>query len=77
VGEGANTRATMAKLIQICASQNDLFGLDSDGLVYQYNFSSKAWIELAPAWDDHGAGSTLAEEKPTRTSPDAAPPRRR
>jgi hypothetical protein len=30
----------MAKLIQICASQNDLFGLDDDGVVCQYNFNT-------------------------------------
>jgi hypothetical protein len=36
----------MAKLIQICASQNDLFGLDGDGVVYQYNFNTKNWIKL-------------------------------
>jgi len=67
----------MKKLIQICASQNDLFGLDGDGLVYQYNFSSHAWLKLGPAWDDHGAGSTLAEEDATRKSSDAEPPRGR
>jgi hypothetical protein len=42
------------KLIQICASQNDLFGLDGDGMVYQYNFSSSAWIELGREWGDEG-----------------------
>ena len=36
----------MAKLIQICASQNDLFGLDADGVVYHYNFSTNSWIKL-------------------------------
>ena len=30
----------MAKLIQICASENDLFDLDSDGVVYHYNFNT-------------------------------------
>jgi hypothetical protein len=43
------------KLIQICASHNDLFGLSQDGRVYQYNFSTKAWI-------------TLARRRQTRTS---------
>ena len=33
-------------LTQICASQNDLFGLDSDGIVYQYDFKAKAWERL-------------------------------
>ncbi len=36
----------MAKLIQICASENDLFGLDSDGAVYHYNFNSNNWMRL-------------------------------
>jgi hypothetical protein len=36
----------MKKLIQICASQNDLFGLDSDGAVYHYNFNTKSWMRL-------------------------------
>jgi hypothetical protein len=34
------------KLVQICASQNDLFGLDDDGHVYQYNFKSNSWMHL-------------------------------
>jgi hypothetical protein len=34
------------KFIQICASQNDLFALDKDGNIYQYNFNAKAWIKL-------------------------------
>lgn len=35
-----------AKLTQICASQNDLFALDSDGIVYQYDFKAKVWERL-------------------------------
>ncbi|PYN49913.1 MAG: hypothetical protein DME00_07715 [Candidatus Rokuibacteriota bacterium] len=34
------------KFIQICASQNDLFALDKEGNIYQYNFNAKAWIKL-------------------------------
>jgi hypothetical protein len=34
------------KLIQICASQNDLFALDDQGDVYQYNFKVKTWVKL-------------------------------
>jgi hypothetical protein len=34
------------KFIQICASQNDLFALDREGNVYQYNFNAKAWTQL-------------------------------
>jgi len=36
----------MAKLIQICASQDDLFALDDQGEVYQYNFKVKRWVKL-------------------------------
>ena len=36
----------MANLIQICASANDLFGLDSDGAVYRYNFNTNSWVRL-------------------------------
>lgn len=34
------------KFIQICASQNDLFALDEEGNIYQYNFNAKAWVKL-------------------------------
>ena len=34
------------KFIQICASQNDLFALDEEGNIYQYNFNTKAWAKL-------------------------------
>jgi hypothetical protein len=36
----------MAKFIQICASQDDLFALDEEGHVYQYNFQAKTWVKL-------------------------------
>ena len=36
----------MAKLIQICASQNDVFGLDDTGTAYQYNFNTSMWMVL-------------------------------
>ena len=36
----------MATFIQICASQNDLFALDDQGDVYQYNFKVKMWVKL-------------------------------
>jgi len=35
-----------AKFIQICASRDDLFALDEEGKIYQYNFNSKTWVEL-------------------------------
>jgi hypothetical protein len=34
------------KFVQICASQNDLFALDEDGDIHQYNFTVKAWEAL-------------------------------
>ena len=40
--------------IQICASQNDLFALDREGNIYQYNFNAKAWVKL-------GAGRSYEE----------------
>lgn len=36
----------MAKFIQICASQNDLFALDDEGNIYQYRFNTKTWEML-------------------------------
>ncbi len=36
----------MAKFIQICASQNDLFALDEEGDIYQYHFNVKTWVKL-------------------------------
>ena len=52
----------MAKLIQICASQNDLFALDGDGVVYQYNFKTSNWTKL----DHRGNGETDAQPKADR-----------
>jgi hypothetical protein len=46
----------MTKLIQICASENDLFGLDSDGVVYRYNFSTNSWMRLGGGKQD-GTGA--------------------
>jgi hypothetical protein len=48
----------MAKLIQICASQNDLFGLDEGGQVYQYNFNTGHWMDL-------GRGRSTRSESPS------------
>jgi hypothetical protein len=36
----------MARFIQICASQNDLFALDEDGHIFQYNFNAQTWVRL-------------------------------
>jgi hypothetical protein len=46
----------MSKLIQICASQNDLFGLDDDGMAHRYNFNTNTWMRL-------DAGKSNAEEQ--------------
>jgi hypothetical protein len=43
----------MAKLIQICASQNDLFGLDAEGVVHHYNFNTNTWMRLGRGQRDH------------------------
>ena len=48
----------MAKLIQICASENDLFALDSDGVVYHYNFNTNSWMILGCGKND---GTAAAE----------------
>ena len=44
-----------AKFIQICASQNDLFALDEEGNIYQYNFNAKAWVKLGTSrsYEEH------------------------
>jgi hypothetical protein len=60
----AEMETPMAKLIQICASQNDLFGLDGDGMVYQYNFNSNTWTKLGGEWGDRG-GLPRAEPRST------------
>jgi len=41
-----DTRRT-ARFVQICASRNDLFALDEEGDIHQYNFTVKAWEQLA------------------------------
>ena len=52
----------MAKQIQICASQNDLFGLDADGVVYHYNFNTNTWMKLGRGQCDHGESSPDGEQ---------------
>jgi hypothetical protein len=47
-------RHSMAKFIQICASQNDLFALDQEGGIHQYNFNTKTWAPLALDRSDEG-----------------------
>ena len=45
----------MPKFIQICASQNNLFALDTEGQVYQYHFNVQTWVKLT-------TGRGLSEE---------------
>ena len=54
----------MAKLIQICASENDLFGLDGDGVAYQYNFNTHHWMPLPRGRADHGGVPTVDGHPP-------------
>jgi hypothetical protein len=63
----------MAKLIQICASENDLFGLDSDGVVYHYNFNTSNWVRLGSGTDDR----TRAAEGPMNDRLETEPVSRR
>jgi hypothetical protein len=51
----------MAKLIQICASQNDLFGLDAEGVVYHYNFNTHTWVRLGRGQREHGGSPGAAD----------------
>jgi hypothetical protein len=52
----------MAKLIQICASENDLFGLDGDGVAYHYNFNTNKWVRLGSGTQE----GTRAAEGPMK-----------
>ena len=43
-----------AKFIQICASQDDLFALDTEGNIHQYNFNAKTWVRLIASRSHEG-----------------------
>jgi hypothetical protein len=45
----------LTKFMQLCASNNDLFALDKDRNVYQYNFNAKAWAQLVASrsYEEH------------------------
>lgn len=45
-GRAGEGESGMARFVQICASQNDLFALDADGDIYQYHFDVKTWVKL-------------------------------
>ena len=55
---------TVAKFLQICASQDDLFALDDEGAVYQYNFSLKTWVKLVASRTDDGQRPPAARWTP-------------
>jgi hypothetical protein len=71
----------MARLIQICASRNDLFALDDQGDVYQYNFKVKTWVKLTVerngeeempevgTWSANGGGAMPSGERTHPSSP--------
>lgn len=42
----ATVSRARTKFIHICASQNDLFALDEEGDIYQYNFNATVWVKL-------------------------------
>jgi hypothetical protein len=44
----------MAKVIQFCASDTDMFVLDEDGAAYGARVDTTRWVNLAP---EHTAGS--------------------
>ena len=54
-------------LIQICASQNDLFALDADGTVYHYNFNTHSWMRLGRGRHEREAASSDADRTPSRS----------
>jgi hypothetical protein len=60
----------LAQFAQICASQNDLFALDGQGNVYQYNFHASTWERLAasrsreePKRSDHTRPADTGRER--------------
>jgi hypothetical protein len=66
----------MPRLIQICASQNDLFGLAGDGAVYQYNFNSNTWTQLGREWGDREGVPRAESPSTTKGRGATASPRR-
>jgi hypothetical protein len=62
----------LAQFIQICASQNDLFALDGEGNVYQYNFNATTWEKLAASRSHEGP----KRSNHTRVADTERPPRK-
>ena len=67
----------IAKLIQLCASANDLFGLDGDGMVHQYNFNTNTWMTLGRGRSDRRESSLDEDQSASgySSSRSADPPR--
>jgi hypothetical protein len=62
-------RIDVAKFNQICTSQNDLFALDEEGEVYQYNFNTKKWVKLIPSRSDEPFASNETKSHQTHENP--------
>ena len=58
---------TVAKFIQICASQNDLFALDEQGNVHQYNFTANEWEKLVASRSQESP--ERSDQRNTRRAP--------
>jgi len=63
----------LAPFIQICASEDDLFALDGQGEVYQYNFHAKTWLKLESRQPDDTA---KPDDTPKTRRRDGESPRR-
>jgi len=70
----AKTEEPMVKLTQICASENDLFGLDGEGVVYQYNFKTNSWTKLGEGRTEGGDASSADRQTRTTQVRRTAPP---
>jgi len=58
---------SVAKFIQICASQNDLFALDEQGNVHQYNFTANEWEKLVASRSQESP--ERSDQRNTRRAP--------
>jgi hypothetical protein len=58
----------VAKFTGICASRNDLFALDGEGKVYQYNFNVKLWQELRGDGSSEPSASPAGGRAPSNTT---------
>jgi hypothetical protein len=66
----------MARLVQICASENDLFGLDGEGIVYQFNFNTNDWVKLGRNERRDASTAEVPAGSGPRRPRNAAPPAR-